>query len=48
VSDRVAPLHTHTYYPGGPFEVRQRVEALDRTNKWLEAFVTGACVRATD
>ena len=36
---RVAPLHTHTYVEGGVLKLRQRIEALDKTNKWLEAFV---------
>ena len=36
---RVAPLHSHTYAEGGTLQLRQRVEALDKTNKWLEAFV---------
>jgi OTU domain-containing protein 5 len=37
--DRVAKINTHTYYEGGPFKAGQRIEALDQTNKWLEAFV---------
>ena len=37
--ERVAPLHTHTYIDGGVLKLRQRIEALDKTNKWLEAFV---------
>ena len=40
VSQRFAPLHTHTYHPSyGRLQKGQRVEALDETNQWLEAFV---------
>lgn len=39
ISTRVAPLNTHTYYKGGPIKLGQRVEVLDTSNKWLEAFV---------
>jgi hypothetical protein len=39
VDSRVAKLNTHTYYDGGPFKAGQRIEALDKTNKWLEAFI---------
>ena len=39
IDRRIAPLHTHTYTEGGTLRLGQRVEALDKTNKWLEAFV---------
>jgi hypothetical protein len=39
VEERLAPLHTHTYTHGGRLDVGQRVEVLDETSKWLEAFV---------
>lgn len=38
-SERVVPLHTHTYYPGGVLKVGQRIEVLDERRCWLEAFV---------
>lgn len=37
--DRMAPLHTHTYYPGGLLKKGQRIECLDERNKWIESFV---------
>lgn len=39
VEERLAPLHTHTYTDGGVLKVGQRIEVLDDTQKWLEAFV---------
>ncbi len=40
ISDnRIASLHEHTYFEGGPLKVGQRIEALDETNKWKEASV---------
>lgn len=39
VHERTAPLHAHTYYPGGQLKVGQRVEVMDSYKKWLEAFV---------
>ncbi len=39
ISERIVPVHTHTYYDGGNLKVGQRIEALDDRNKWLEAFV---------
>eukprot|EP01039_Chlorochromonas_danica_P005045 gene5045-5539_t len=42
IPERLAPLHAHTYYPGGELKVGQRVEVLDEQNKWLEAFVIEA------
>lgn len=35
----IAVLHTYTYIEGGNLQLGQRIEALDRTNKWLHAFV---------
>jgi OTU-like cysteine protease len=35
----IAPLHSYTYVEGGKLQVGQRIEALDKTNKWLHAFV---------
>ena len=37
--NRIAPLHRHTYIEGGSLQVGQRIEALDKTNKWLPSFV---------
>ena len=37
--DEIAPLNTHTYIEGGKLQVGQRIEALDKTNKWLPSFV---------
>ena len=39
VERRLAPIHTHTYKKGGELKIGQRVEVLDETNTWLEAFV---------
>lgn len=39
ISQRIVPVHTHTYCDGGILKVGQRIEALDDRSKWLEAFV---------
>ncbi len=43
-SERVAPLHTHTYFTAGALKTRQRIEVLDERNNWLELFVEGETV----
>lgn len=39
IAERIAPLHTHTYYRGGKLKVGQRIEVLDERDSWLESFV---------
>jgi len=39
ISDRFAPLHTHTYIENGQLKKGQRIEVLDERKEWLEAFV---------
>ena len=39
ISDRFAPLHTHTYVENGQLKKGQRIEVLDERKEWLEAFV---------
>lgn len=39
ITDRFAPLHTHTYCENGRLQKGQRIEVLDENQQWLEAFV---------
>lgn len=39
ISNRIVPVHTHTYVDGGELKEGQRIEVLDDRSKWLEAFI---------
>eukprot|EP01041_Mallomonas_annulata_P010932 gene10932-22823_t len=36
---RMAPLHTHTYFRGGPLKKGQRIECKDTLNNWIESII---------
>ncbi|RYH18300.1 hypothetical protein EON65_27315, partial [archaeon] len=39
IPTHITPLHTYTYYDGGRLKLGQRVEVLDETKAWREAFI---------
>jgi hypothetical protein len=39
ISERIAPLNTHTFVEGGVLRLRQRIDVLDEYKNWLESFV---------
>jgi OTU domain-containing protein 5 len=44
-SERLAPIHTHTYYVGGVLKLGQRLEVQDERQNRLEAYVMDETVR---